>query len=166
MKALRQVDLLPGVGVDPDECPNERYTPSSVFSPLNQEFSFTLDVCATAESSKCQRFFSKEENGLAQDWSGERVWCNPPYDDIRTWVEKAWASEAALVVMLVPAWTDRGWWRDLIEPYRDARLTHDDFLLATRFIPGRIKFGLPTNPEGAGAGTPPFWCVLLIWSRP
>lgn len=65
-------------------------TPQAFFDKLNQEFGFTLDPCATAENAKCARFFTKEQDGLAQSWQGERVYCNPPYGrDIRKWVEKA-----------------------------------------------------------------------------
>ena len=52
-------------------------TPASVFEPLNKEYKFTLDVCATRENAKAERFFSKEENGLDQKWEGV-CWMNPP----------------------------------------------------------------------------------------
>lgn len=65
-------------------------TPQAFFDELNAEFNFTLDPCATSENAKCARYFTKEDDGLAQSWSGERVFCNPPYGrDINKWVEKA-----------------------------------------------------------------------------
>src|SRR5262252_9678676 len=54
-------------------------TPPEVFEPLDQEFHFTLDVCATAATTKCPRFFAPEDNGLAQDWGTDTCWMNPPY---------------------------------------------------------------------------------------
>lgn len=54
-------------------------TPQDFFDALNDEFSFTLDVCATAENAKCKKYFTKEQDGLKQDWGNETVWCNPPY---------------------------------------------------------------------------------------
>lgn len=42
-------------------------TPSDVFTPLNEEFHFTLDVCATKENAKSAKFFTKEEDALKQD---------------------------------------------------------------------------------------------------
>lgn len=64
-------------------------TPWEVFQPLDEEFHFTLDVCATKENRKCEKFFSKEQDGLRQDWTGETVWCNPPYGkDIWKWCRK------------------------------------------------------------------------------
>ena len=54
-------------------------TPQDFFDKLNEEFRFTLDPCADEFNHKCDRFFSEKENGLIQDWSGETVFCNPPY---------------------------------------------------------------------------------------
>lgn len=64
-------------------------TPQAFFDELNKEFDFTLDPCATSQNAKCARYFTKEVDGLAQSWRGERVYCNPPYGrDIGKWVEK------------------------------------------------------------------------------
>jgi len=55
----------------------EYETPQNIFDPLNLEFGFTVDVCATPKNRKCQAYFTKEQNGLIQDWKGI-CWCNPP----------------------------------------------------------------------------------------
>ena len=47
---------------------NEWETPRSLFKELDDEFNFTIDVCATKESAKCERFYTKQTNGLAQSW--------------------------------------------------------------------------------------------------
>lgn len=54
-------------------------TPQALYDELDAEFGFTVDACATQHNAKCQRFFSPEQDGLLQDWSGETVWINPPY---------------------------------------------------------------------------------------
>lgn len=146
---------------------DEHYTPSSVFAPLHREFRFTLDVCATKESAKVPKFFDLARNGLHDFWTGERVWCNPPYSNIAPWVEHAAAAvgdrlkqiRAELVVQLLPAWTDRAWWQEWVEPNRDGRGLN---LVETRFLK-RIRFGTPGDPEGLKSGSPAFWPVLLIW---
>lgn len=147
----------------------ERYTPNRLMAPLQKEFGFTLDACATDESAKCARYFTRKENGLVQPWAGERVWCNPPFNDIRSWVGKAWMEmalgEVKLIAMLLPVWTDRSWWTDLVEPYRDSRVSRNGFRLATRFIPGRVRFGNPDDLEGLEVGQPNFWCCLLVWEK-
>lgn len=45
-------------------------TPQDLFDELNKEFHFTLDVCATAQNAKCERFYSPVCNGLLQPWWG------------------------------------------------------------------------------------------------
>ncbi len=87
---------------------------------------FDLDVCATGENAKCDRFFTREDDGLAQAWTG-RVWMNPPYGRmIGEWMRKAWESSqttAELVVCLVPARTDTRWWHEYAVQWRDHVLT-------------------------------------------
>jgi phage N-6-adenine-methyltransferase len=106
-------------------------TPQDFFDKLNEEFHFTLDVCATPENAKCPRYFTKSENGLLQKWEGI-CWMNPPYGrEIGQWVKKAYESAigGATVVCLLPARTDTSWWHDYCMKGE------------VRFIRGRLKFG-------------------------
>jgi len=107
-------------------------TPQQTFDVLNQEFQFTLDVCATAENAKCAAFYSPAEDGLAQSWNGV-CWMNPPYGRaIGKWMAKARDTAlagSATVVCLVPARTDTKWWHDSASKGE------------IRFLPGRLKFG-------------------------
>jgi phage N-6-adenine-methyltransferase len=106
-------------------------TPDNFFKALDAEFGFQTDVCATPENAKCAKFFTIEDNGLAQTWTGV-CWMNPPYGrTIGQWMQKAYESSkaGATVVCLVPARTDTAWW-------------HDFAMKGTvRFIRGRLKFG-------------------------
>jgi hypothetical protein len=34
-----------------------------LYDKLDTEFNFTVDVCATPENAKCERFYTKSENG-------------------------------------------------------------------------------------------------------
>ena len=106
-------------------------TPPDFFAKLDSEFHFTVDVAATSENAKCVNYFTREQDGLKQEWTGI-VWCNPPYDDIGKWLEKAHASakDGVTVVCLIPARTCTNWWHNFIEPYAEVR-----------FIRGRLKFG-------------------------
>jgi site-specific DNA-methyltransferase (adenine-specific) len=45
-------------------------TPQWLFDKLNEEFGFTLDPCASKENAKCAKYFTKEDNGLNQNWGG------------------------------------------------------------------------------------------------
>ena len=44
------------------------FTPQHVYEPLDLEFGFTLDPCATPDNAKCEKFYTREDNGLLQDW--------------------------------------------------------------------------------------------------
>ena len=131
---------------------NEWATPQTVFDELNKEFNFTLDPAATSENAKCQRFFTKEQDGLKQDWSGETVFCNPPYGrEIGKWVEKCYNEHIKhniTVVMLIPARTDTTYFHEYI-------YTHAEI----RFIKGRIKF-IQNGKEGDAA---PFPSMIVIY---
>lgn len=66
-------------------------TPQDFFDRLNCEFHFTLDPCATDKNKKCEKYFTKEQNGLIQDWTDETVFCNPPYGrEIAAWCKKCY----------------------------------------------------------------------------
>src|SRR5262245_51193663 len=88
---------------------SEWATPRAFFAKLNRRYRFTLDPCATAENATCPTYFTKEDDGLAQDWGTHRVFCNPPYGrTIGAWVRKSFeaSQRGALVVLLAPARTD------------------------------------------------------------
>jgi phage N-6-adenine-methyltransferase len=64
-------------------------TPQHLFDELNAEFGFTLDVCASTWNHKCANYYTAEQDGLAQEWSGV-CWMNPPYGrTIGKWMAKA-----------------------------------------------------------------------------
>jgi site-specific DNA-methyltransferase (adenine-specific) len=125
-------------------------TPQDFFDKLNLEFHFTLDPCASAENAKCQKFYTKTENGLLQDWGGETVFCNPPYGrQIAAWVGKCWEEAKkpnTKVVMLIPARTDTKYFHEYI--YHKAA--------DIRFIKGRLKFGNAQNSA-------PFPSMIVIF---
>jgi phage N-6-adenine-methyltransferase len=148
-----------------DDEVDDRGTEPMFFQALSNRFGgFTVDVAAASHNALCERWYGRKEDGLAQPWAGERVWCNPPYSDCRAWVAKAWAErDADLIVMLLPAnRTEQRWWHDLVEPYRD----RPGSPLRVEFLPGRIRF---IRPGAGGIGPderPPFGCCLLIWEGP
>lgn len=68
---------------------DEWATPLRLFRKLDDEFHFSIDVCADETNRKCDRYYSKEEDGLKQQWNGV-CWMNPPYGRaIGQWMEKA-----------------------------------------------------------------------------
>lgn len=84
------------------------------FDRLNAEFRFTLDPACTKHTARCSRYFTPKDNGLAQPWTGERVWLLPPYNRLEQWLAKAVRESGrngATVVALVPRLNDRPWWK-------------------------------------------------------
>jgi phage N-6-adenine-methyltransferase len=147
---------------DPLDPCHDMATRITDFDELNAEFGFTLDVCATTENAKCTRYFDLAKDGLAQDWSGDICWMNPPYSSglLKKWVEKAFQESlrGALVVALVPANTDTKWWHEFVEP---VRLGHFDG--EVRFLKGRKRFGNKKQPAPFGSAVVIFGSMSL-WS--
>lgn len=114
-------------------------TPQDFFDKLDNEFHFTLDPCATPENAKCKKFFTREIDGLRQNWGGYVVFCNPPYGrELHKWVQKAYEESKkpnTTVVMLIPARTDTKYFHEYV--YHKAK--------EIRFIKGRLKFGDSKN---------------------
>lgn len=112
-------------------------TPDSVFVPLDKEFGFTLDVCASVGNARCERFFTVDEDGLVQRWGGI-CWMNPPFWELGKWVKKAYEESrcGSVVVALLPSRTNTNWWHDYVMKGE------------VRFIRGRPKF------KGAEHGLP------------
>lgn len=128
---------------------DEWATPQDLFDTLNATFHFTLDPCATLENAKCAKFYTKEQDGLKQDWGDEVIWCNPPYGrEIGKWIQKC-AKHRGVAVMLVPARTDTRWWHSYIDKNPDAHIY---------FIKGRLKFGDGKNPA-------PFPSAIVVYTN-
>lgn len=130
---------------------NDWETPQWLFDELNEEFHFTLDPCATPETAKCKKYYTEEDNGLSKDWTGEVVFCNPPYSNKQQteWVRKCYehAQNGGVAVMLIPARTDTARFHQYI--YGKAEI---------RFIQGRLKFGNSINSA-------PFPSMILVFRK-
>lgn len=120
---------------------NDWQTPKELFDALDREFHFTLDPCSTHENALCKRHYTKEEDGLSQNWGGEIVFMNPPYGtETGKWIRKAYEEslKGAMVVCLIPVRPDNRYWHDIILPY------------ASRiwFIKRRLHFSNSKNTAG------------------
>ena len=123
-------------------------TPQLFFDALNAEYHFDVDVCATENNAKCERYYTKEQDGLSQQWKGV-CWMNPPYGrEIGKWMRKAYESSlyGATVVCLVPARTDTAWWHDYAMKGE------------VEFVRGRLKFG------GSKANAPFPSAIVTFWA--
>lgn len=127
-------------------------TPQWLFDLLDDQYHFTLDVCATSGNSKCWSYYTPEDNGLKRAWSGV-CWMNPPYGrEIGDWVARCAQQikfkRVQWIVALLPARTDTEWWHEYVEPKA----------MMIRHIRGRLKF---VGAEGSA----PFPSVIVVYHR-
>ncbi|CAH1002621.1 hypothetical protein LEM8419_03493 [Neolewinella maritima] len=123
-------------------------TPQALFDELYAEFGFDLDVCASPDNAKCERYYTAEDDGLLMPWSTTN-WCNPPYGNrISEWLAKArlTAAEGGTTVFLIPSRTDVRWFHEHVLGVASE----------IRFIKGRLKFGDAKNSA-------PFPSMLIIY---
>lgn len=124
-------------------------TPDNIFWGINSMFGpFVLDLFTDGENSKCEAYYTAEENALVQDWSvrvselNGAAFGNPPYsrasmheDEYITGMRyimqhaSAMRDKGGRFVFLIKAATSEVWWPE------DA--DH------VAFIRGRIGFDLP-----------------------
>lgn len=108
-------------------------TPDLLWLSLMFEFGFDVDAAASDEDHLLPEYWTKETDGLKQDWHSLHVYVNPPFDhlSLKAWAEKAWRESrkpGCVVVMLVPVKSDQSWF-------------HDYAIRAeVRFIRGRVSF--------------------------
>ena len=127
--------------------PNDYPTPQWLFDQLDDEFHFTVDVAASKNNAKCDRYYTRDDDGLSHNWTGV-VWMNPPYSpwtELARWVQKAFQSarDGATVVCLLPVRADTNWWHDYAIKGE------------VRWIRQRLNFG--------GTGRPSFASCIVIF---
>ncbi len=119
-------------------------TPQDAYDDWDLEYGFTFDPCCTLDNCKTVAglFDDLGQDGLIEPWAG-RVFMNPPYNDLKLWVEKA-VLEARhndaveFVVGLIPARTDTIAFHKYIW---DRRARASYLCVTVDFLPGRLVFG-------------------------
>lgn len=133
-------------------------TPPALFAALDAEFCFQLDAAAAPHNALCRNFITAEQNTLETPWADYLsipgyVWLNPPYSDIMPFIKKAAAESANQIgtVMLVPADTSVGWFREAIQTASEVR-----FITAGRLAFINPLTGKPVSGNNKGS-------MLIIW---
>ncbi|HAV1651708.1 TPA: phage N-6-adenine-methyltransferase [Enterobacter hormaechei subsp. xiangfangensis] len=133
-------------------------TPPAIFVSLDAEFCFQLDAAAAPYNALCRKFITAEQNTLETPWADclnvpGYVWLNPPYSDIMPFVKKAAADSANQIgtVMLVPADTSVGWFKEAIQTASEVR-----FITAGRLAFINPVTGKPVSGNNKGS-------MLIIW---
>jgi len=100
----------------------EWYTPVEILRCARDVMggAFDLDPASSREAQdtvQAHRFFTFEDDGLAQDWSSERLWLNPPFNAVGPWISKvlteAQGGRLKQAVMIVRAATEAAWFQPL-----------------------------------------------------
>lgn len=132
-------------------------TPPDLFERLNKLFNFTLDPAATHENALCDTHFTKKEDGLWQSWAGHTVFCNPPYNNLSTWVRKMYEESrrhGITVVGLLIVRTDRRWWQTYV--------SRADIVI---FLPGRLRFICLNGRKKGEVYQAKHWNCVVIWNN-
>ncbi|EHN8733882.1 phage N-6-adenine-methyltransferase [Enterobacter hormaechei] len=133
-------------------------TPPALFASLDAEFCFQLDAAAAPHNALRRKFITAEQNTLETPWADYMsipgyVWLNPPYSDITPFVKKAAAESNNQIgtVMLVPADTSVGWFKEAIQTASEVR-----FITAGRLAFINPVTGKPVSGNNKGS-------LLIIW---
>jgi len=90
-------------------------TPPDIWESLSKEFPFTIDICASDDNHLLPRYYTKENDGLKHDWTGEVAYIHPLFDGkIGKFVEKAYNTPNLTAVFLLPASTHTKYFHDYI----------------------------------------------------
>jgi site-specific DNA-methyltransferase (adenine-specific) len=135
----------------------EYETPAWLFNQLNGEFAFTVDAASNHKNALLPYYWTEEEDGLNQDWSVHRVFCNPPFKQAAHWAAKAATNVESLSVLILPAFTDQAWY------HTNCRLSN----VEVRPIRGRVHYLIdgkpPINPRTGKPSGPRFPSIVVIW---
>ena len=131
-------------------------TPPDLFDALDRRFHFRLDVCATSENAKCASYYTVDDDGLSQPWTGN-VWCNPPYGrGVSRWLAKGrselTSGRCDVVVYLLPSRTDTAWFHRHVW---DDTAHHPRTGVELQLLSGRLRF------KGA-ASSAPFPSMIVV----
>jgi len=91
---------------------DDYYTPKWIFDQLGLQFD--IDVASPVGGIPwipAKTYFTQYDDGLTQDWSGKRVWMNPPYSKPAPWINKWLANRngVALLPMSKSKWFEVLW---------------------------------------------------------
>ena len=135
-------------------------TPYEIFHALNSEFCFVMDAAASVTNSLCTHFITEVQDTLTTPWNEVMpnypgyAWLNPPYSNPLPFVQKA-AKENKLhgtgCVMLLPADTSVGWFKEAIATANEVRFITGGRLA---FISADTEKPVSGNNKGS---------MLIIW---
>ena len=124
-------------------------TPNYIIERLGGRESFDLDPCQSDNivTKTAKNYFFERDDGLSKEWFG-RVFCNPPYNNLKSWFSKMSKHNDGIVLCF--ARTDTKAWNYI------------ETATGINFIRGRIKFldenGVGNSPANAAS-------CLIAWGE-
>ncbi|HCJ9794937.1 TPA: DNA methylase [Escherichia coli] len=128
-------------------------TPPLLFKNLHQEFGLTLDGAASKHDALLPRFTDDIHN---QSWVGEKVFCNPPYSDIPSFLVKA--SESDLAVFLIPYRPHTTYWL--------RHIYSNNHCHEIRILHRAVKYLPPAGHNGLVIRSPFASAIVIFKSEP
>lgn len=125
-------------------------TPQAFVDFVEEQFNvkFDIDVAAEDHNKKAPMCYNEKDDGLSLAWEQWEhrttyVWCNPPYNNVKEWVEKAIEQTRydCETYMLIPAATDTILFHDYIVPNASKIF----------FIKGRMNFASKYQVKNASS---------------
>lgn len=142
-QVLRKISEASKPHVAHNSTDNEWYTPAQYIEAAREVMGvIDLDPASNDfanETVKAEKYYSEEDDGLAQEWFGN-IWLNPPYSTelIRKFADKLSESAFEQAVVLVNNATETAWFEKLV-----SRAS------AIVFNKGRIKYRKRDGEHGA-----------------
>lgn len=91
---------------------NSYQTPKDLYQDLDSIFNFTVDACANSDNALHPNYWTVEDDAREQSWVGHTVFCNPPYSNVRDFIELGVVASTA--VFLLPVRTRTMYWQEII----------------------------------------------------
>jgi phage N-6-adenine-methyltransferase len=138
------------------EDPRQQWrTPRPLFDALHGRYRFDVDAAADDTNNLLPLYWCVRHDGLAllddRDSAALRAWVNPPYNNITSWISRAYyrcVMAGSFSALLLPARPDQVWWHR----YAMRGELH--------FFRGRIQFGAP---DGVAASSNREPSVLVVF---
>ncbi|MEB7518917.1 DNA methylase [Escherichia coli] len=124
-----------------------------IIQELTQEFGLTLDGAASKHDALLPRFTDDIHN---QSWVGEKVFCNPPYSDIPSFLVKA--SESDLAVFLIPHRANTSYWL--------RHIYSNNHCHEIRILHRAVKYLPPAGHNGLAIRSPFASAIVIFKSEP
>ena len=128
----------------------EHGTPDEIFNPLDEEFDFRVDLCASKENTLLSKFYTKEDDLFKQEIK-ETGFANIEFVRAKKFAKffhEQSNKYGSTIVMLCTVKSNTNWWRDYVMKAKEVR-----------FINGKVYFKAEGNTQGLR-----FPCAIVIFA--